>query len=333
MSEPAATPAIWPRPGEPPQGEPGDPPPPAPTAVSAVVSAADWTATHEQVTGVWAASGDFTEQTLQRCGETLARFLRRQQALGVTDPAAFTTEHCRDFVLAHAVTGRPPEISTMHARRTTLRMTFRALRELGYELGDPTIDLPLPPRSGTAARPLTDVEVALCRTSARLGEAGGASLQRAVVWALGEATAVSSEISALRVGDVDDPATPRWVRLPGTRRHDPRLGELTEWGATIVARQLQLLREHHAGAATLLTYKGAAVPGQAGAQAAVCNALGAVLKFAGLAAEPDVRPASLRNWAGRRLFDAGMPIDQVARRLGCRSLDAAAEDIGHQWRP
>ena len=291
-----------------------------------------WTVLHEQVIDVWATSGDFSEQTLQRCGETLGRFLRRQHALGVTNPTAFSTTHCRDFVMAHGLTGRPPEVSTMHARRTTLRMAFRALRELGYDVGDPTLDLPVPPRTGTAARPLTDVEVALCRTSARLGEAGSASLQRAVVWALGEATAVSSEISAIRVGDVDDPVTPRWVRLPGTRRHDPRLGELTDWGTVIVARQLELLREHRAGPGTLLTYKGAGVPGQATAQAAVCNALGAVLKYAGLASEPDVRPASLRNWAGRRLFDGGMPIDQVARRLGCRSLDAAAEDIGLEWR-
>ena len=35
-----------------------------------------------------------------------------------------------------------------------------------------------------------------------------------------------------------------------------------------------------------------------------------------------MRPASLRNWAGRRLYDAGMPIEQVARRMGSRSLDS-----------
>lgn len=327
MSEPTPSPSPRPALGTASQGQPAGVRPPAETP------AAEWAGVHGQITGVWETSGDFTEQTLQRCGETLGRFLRRQQALGVTDPAAFTAAHLQDFVLAHGTSGRPPEVATMHARRTTLRMAFRALRELGYDVSDPSLDLRLPPRSSTAARPLTDVEVALCRTSARLGEAGAASLQRAVVWALGEATAVSSEISAIRVGDVDDPVAPRWVRLPGTRRHDPRLGELTDWGAAILTRQLQLLREHRAAPSTLLTYKGAGVPGEAGAQAAVCNALGAVLKYAGLASEPDVRPASLRNWAGRRLFDAGLPIDQVARRLGCRSLDAAAEDIGHRWRP
>ena len=107
------------------------------------------------------------------------------------------------------------------------------------------------------------------------------------------------------------------MRLPGTRRHDPRLGELSDWGSVIVARQLELLAERRATPATLLTYRGQGVPGEHGAQSAVCNAVGGVLTLAGLADEPDVRPASLRNWAGRRLYDAGMPIEQVARRMGC----------------
>jgi integrase/recombinase XerC len=244
-----------------------------------------------------------------------------------------TSRDCRAFITAHTTTGQPPEVSTMHARRTALRMLFRTLRDLGYPVGDPTLDLTLPARSTTTARPLTDTEVTLCRTSARLGEAGSASLQRAVAWALGETTAVSSEISAIRLSDVDDPDHPRWVRLPGTRRHDPRLGELTDWGATIVARQIDLLRQHRAAASTRLAYCGDAIAGQAGAQAAICNALAAVLTFAGLTDEPDVRPASLRNWAGRRLYDGGMPIEHVAIRMGCRKLDAAAADIALAWRP
>jgi integrase len=287
---------------------------------------------HEEVTSAWSASGDFTQQTLDRCSETLLRFLRRQAALGVTSPQEFTPAHCADFVNAHGANGHPPENSTMHARRTALRMLFRTLRDLGIPAGDPTLDLALPPRTATAARPLTDIEVALCRTSARLGEAGSLSLQRAVCWALGEATAISSEISAVRIRDIDDPERPTWVRLSGTRRCDPRLGELTDWGSAIIARQIAAHRERGATKATLVAYRGNAPPGQDKAQAATCNALSAVLKYAGLADEPDVRPASLRNWAGRRLLDAGMPIDQVARRLGSRSLDTAAEDVGHVWR-
>ena len=284
------------------------------------------------VQGRWSASRDFSEQTLARCGETISRFLRRLTAQGVTAVEDITVEHCRGFVSAPTLEGRPPELTTQHARRTALRMMFRTLREMGVDVGDPTLDLHLPARTATAARPLTDAEVTLCRASARLGEAGATSLQRAVAWALGEATAVTSEISAVRVGDVDDPQAPRWVRLPGTRRHDPRLGELTGWGTVILGRQLRVLHDRRCTPATLLTYRGAGTPGQATAQAAVCNAVGAVLALAGLADEADVRPASLRNWAGRRLYDAGMPIEQVARRMGARSLDTVATDLALDWR-
>lgn len=212
-------------------------------------------------------------------------------------------------------------------------MLFRTLRELGADVHDPTIDLALPPRTARPARPLTDAEITLGRTAARLGHAGSASLQRAVAWALGEATAVTSEISAIRIADLDDPERPHVVHLPGNRRVDPRVGELTDWGATVVARQVALLRDRDYGSATLLTYRGAGSPGQHVAQAAVCNAVAAVLAAAGLSEEPDVRPGSVRNWAGRALFEAGMPLEQVARRLGARSLDGAAEDIALEWRP
>ncbi|WP_028650213.1 tyrosine-type recombinase/integrase [Nocardioides halotolerans] len=280
----------------------------------------------------WAASGEFTEQTLARCGETVTRFARRLDAQGVTAPAEITLEHCQGFVDATTLKGQAPELTTRHTRRTSLRMLFRTLRELGHPVGDPTLDLHLPVRSVTTARPLTDLEVTLCRASTRLGEAGGVSLQRAVCWALAEATAVTSEITAVRVGDLDNPDQPRWVRLAGTRRHDPRLGELTDWGATIVARQTALLRERRSTPATLLSYRGNGIPGEAVAQASACNAVGAVLSLAGLAEERDVRPASVRNWAGRRLYEAGMPIEHVARRLGARSLDSAAADIALTWR-
>ena len=285
-----------------------------------------------QFQGQWVASGDFTEQTLARATETVTRFLRRVTAQGVISVEGITAEHCRGFLTAPTVDGRSPELTTQHARRTALRMMFRTLREMGADVGDPTLDLHLPPRTGTAARPLTDEEVTLCRASTRLGEAGTSSLQRAVAWALGEATAVSSEISAVRAADVDDPVVPHWVRLPGTRRHDPRLGELTNWGSVIVGRQLRILHDRRCSPTTLLTYRGAGTPGQATAQAAVCNALGNVLSLAGLATEPDVRPASLRNWAGRRLYDAGLPIEQVARRMGARSLDTVATDLAITWR-
>jgi site-specific recombinase XerD len=311
---------------------PTRPSPPEMLAEGSAATRAPMFAVVEAVRHRWATEDAFTPATLDKCGEAIARFARRLDRQGVTDPDQITAAHAQGFVDAPTRTGQPPELTTRHARRTALRMLFRTLRELGYDIGDPSLDLHLPARSETTARPLTDLEVTLCRASSRMGEAGGRSLHRAVCWALGETTAVTSEISAVRVGDVDDRTAPRWVRLPGTRRHDPRLGELSDWGSTIVARQLKLLSQRHATPASLLTYRGQGVPGEAGAQSAVCNAIGGVLALAGLTEETDVRPASLRNWAGRRLYEAGLPIEQVARRMGSRSLDSAAADIGLNWR-
>ncbi|WP_168676626.1 tyrosine-type recombinase/integrase [Cellulomonas septica] len=287
----------------------------------------------ERAHAAWAASGAFSEQTLLRAHETAYRFTQRvmrQGAMGVGD---LTPALCSGFVTAPTAEGRPAELTTQHARRTALRMYFRALRDLGLYDGDPTLDLHLPARTSTAARPLTDDEVTLCRVAARLGAAGSTSLQRAVCWALAEATAITSEITQVRVGDVDDAAAPRWVRLAGTKRARGRLGELTDWGSRVMSRQLEMLHERGAGSHTLVTYRGAGAPGQHVAQAAVCNAIGEVLTAADLAAEPDVRPTSVRNWAGRALYDAGMPIERVAVRLGARSLDSVAEDIALHWWP
>ncbi|HEX5532207.1 MAG TPA: hypothetical protein VFX33_00535 [Actinomycetales bacterium] len=290
----------------------------------------------EQVDAVrvaWEKGGEFSAQTLARAGEIADRFGRRIHRQGVTEFTQVTAAHCAGFIDAPTAAGPPPELTTRHARRTALRMLFRTLREQGLDVGDPTVDLRLPARSATAARPLTDAEVTLCRASARLGEAGGVSLQRATVWALAETTAMTSEISRIRIRDVDHDDSPHWVQLPGTRRLDPRLGELTDWGSAILTRQLRVLAAAGASPDTLVTYRGRGTPGQDKAQSATCNAIGAILDLADLSDQPDVRPASVRNWAGRQLYEAGMPIEQVARRLGAWSLDAAATAIDLVWRP
>ncbi|WP_176449776.1 tyrosine-type recombinase/integrase [Geodermatophilus saharensis] len=279
----------------------------------------------------WHSEGLHSEQTVARVGETAARFTARLQASGVATFADVTPADAAGFIDARTRAGASPELATRHARRTAVRMLYRTLRALGQPVGDPTLDLRLPPRGLLAARPLTDDEVMLCRATAQLGWPTAARL-RAVVWALGESGAVTSEITTLTVADLDDPAAPTTVRLPGTARHDPRSGDLSPWGARLLARHAADLTSRGATPATPLAYAGAAPRGGAKAQAAACNAIRTVLDRAGFGDDADVRPASLRNWAGRRLYDAGAPLEQVARALGHRSLDACAEDIALTWR-
>lgn len=279
----------------------------------------------------WKTAGLHTEQTLSRMTETVTRFADRLTATGVLSFVAVTPVDAAQFVTARTRTNGEPELATRHARRTAIRTLYRSLRALGTSVGDPTLDLVLPPRGLLAARPLNDDEVALCRASAQLGLPRAVQL-RSVVWALGEATAVTSEITAVTIASLDDPAAPTTVRLPGTRRHDQRWAVLTEWGRRVITRHVATLLELGATSGTALAYTGAAAPGGAKAQAAACNAIRHVLDAAGCAGEADVRPASLRNWCGRRLYDGGASIEQVARALGHRSLDACAEDIALTWR-
>ena len=314
---------------------PHHPPVPPPLTAARTVQGADHAATDlafevAQVVEEWTTSAEHSEQTRMRMSETVTRFARHASARGVRRLAEVQPCDARTFITALTRHGQEPELATQHARRTALRTLYRTARQLDLATGDPTLDIALPARGSLAARPLSDDEVTLCRASTRASRGPRASL-RATAWALGEATAISSEITQIRIRDLDDPHHPSHVQLPGTRRHDPRRVALTTWGSIILGERSSALLPLY-GPDTLLAYGGHAPPGEAKAQASVCNALRHVLGTARLLAEADIRPASLRHWVGRSAYDAGTPLEEVARLLGLHSLDATAEDIALDWR-
>lgn len=285
----------------------------------------------DEVLLVWQVSEVHTALTLSKMTETAHRFAGRLSAQGVRSFTQVTPGQAAAFVLAPLADGRPPEIPTRHFRRTAVRTLYRTLRQLRYDVGDPTLDLTLPPRGQQVARPLTPEEVTLCRACAQTLP-GRRGWTRASAWALGESGAISSEITQVRISDLDDPEDPTRVRLPGTRRVNPREVPLTGWARQVLTYRVALLKRAGTGEPeTLLAYGGAAAPGGAKAQSSVCNALREVMFAAGLGAEVDVRPSSLRHWVGRSAYDAGMPLEQVAVLLGHRSLNPTAADIALDW--
>lgn len=286
----------------------------------------------QAVRASWQSEQLMTAQSQARMLEIGDRFVRRLEADGLCDWAQVSAKTCAAFVGARTRRGDPPSPGTMHLRRSTVRAVFRCLRSQGLVVGDPTLDLHLPPRSPAPVRPLTDDEVVLGRASTRMGTTGSRTLLRAVAWALGEATAGSSEIAAVRLSDLDDLARPRRVRLGASRRYDAREGELSPWGSAVVARHAIALRAAGASPDALLAYGGAGAGGAYLAQASVCTGIARVLDLAGLREDPAVKPGSLRGWAGARLHRDGLPLEVVAARLGCRSLDATAAEIGLVWR-
>jgi integrase len=252
--------------------------------------------------------------------DRFGRFVVR--AFGVTCLADVAPTHVEAFVRSSTADGGLPSVATMRLRRSSLRLLFRAARDLGLVRGDPTLDLALPSRTNEAARPLTDLELQRCRRAA-LEDLSSTRL--VVPWAFGEATARTAEIPHLRVGDLDLPGARVWIH--GSNNTEPRWGTLTAWGVTQLERHL---REHSpANDDASLTHRGSANPESRRAHSS--QAIREILQRAGLTTDPYVRPASLAAWAGQRVLCATGQIEMAARALGMRSLDGAARFIGWDW--
>ena len=272
------------------------------------------------------AAGTLAPATLLEFGEVMRRFASFcEVGHGLVSPGDVLPRHAEAFVRALRQEGEEPSPATMHVRRGALRMLYKEGRRLGHVRGDPTLDLRLPPRGSMGPRGLTDDEVELCRAYALDSLT---ALRRPLAWALSETTARTSEIPRTRIRDVD--LAGMRVYLHGAPRVEPRWAPLTEWAAAQIDRRLKAARLGRKPDDPLVIWRGRH-PREP--RAAASMAVIETLRAAGLHGEdPEVRPRSIVVWAGRRLFNAGAPIDEVARALGFRRLDAAAEFIGHDWR-
>jgi integrase/recombinase XerC len=266
------------------------------------------------------ASGAFSAATSTRFVATAERFVSFCGTGNGLVSLSEVTPSIADAFIRAPVDGRPVSVARMHSRRTGLRAFFRFARELGLLDGDPSLDIRLPARSNRRTRPLTDDEVALCRSYALTSLT---ETRHAAVWALAEATARTAEIPHIRAVDLDLPSARVWVH--GGRRTPERWGELSDWGIKQLERRVRTLRRDDVP----LVYAG--TRGGESAQASSSTAIADALRRAGLDREPDLGPPSVAAWAGRKLLERGARIEEVAARLGLRSLDRAALLIGWDW--
>lgn len=266
------------------------------------------------------ASSALTELTLATVTGLWRALVARAQKSGARSIAEVDGEFVLEFVRARCRNGSRPSAATMHLRRWSVRLLFQVVRRVGVGVVDPTVDLVLPSRPVTGVRPLSDEEVALCRVLA--AHPSEATLKPAA-WGLAETTATTAEIPAVRRADVETDTGV--VRLPGSRLVLPRQADLTEWATIQIDRRLHEIESEDA---SLVAYEG----GGTRPQAAAAMVIGKVLRRAGVGGEPGIRPASIRAWAGVRFLRETGSIEEVARRLGLRSLDSAARLIGLDWR-
>jgi integrase/recombinase XerC len=264
-------------------------------------------------------------ESLERLGDLMLRFSRfAVRGARCRFAKDVTAEITQGFIHARSRDGSAPAVATMHLRRATVRLLFSEGRRLGLVRHDPTLDLELPPRSSLGARPLTDAEVALCRSYSITSLM---ETRQPAAWALAEATARSAEVARCHIRDLDLERGRVW--LHGCSKTEPRWGEVSAWGRQQIERRLHVL---HGAAPDSLLICPTAQPGVS-ATSSASAAIADTLRRAGLHTEPDVRPPSVAAWAGAKAFVAGASIQDVARMLGIRSLDRAAAFIGFEWHP
>lgn len=244
-----------------------------------------------------------------------------EQGHGVVDLACVTPAIASALVHAPSPNGAEPSLPLTHLRRSALRLLFRSARHVGQDVGDPTLDLRLPPRAQVATRPLVDDEVSLCRAAAAWSLN---DRRRAAAWALAEATCRPVEVGQITRSDVVLDARRVWIH--GGQTTADRWGHLTEWGCVQLERRLAAIPSDPDQP---VVYEGG--DGPATGQISACIAVRDVLVRAGLGKESGVRPASVAGWAGRQILQETGRIDEVARRLGMSSLDRTARFIGWSW--
>jgi site-specific recombinase XerC len=270
-----------------------------------------------------------TDQSTHRMTELLVRFtIFLDKGLRLGSVQQISPDQADQFIRATISTPsgpKKPATATMHLRRSAVRLYFQTLRQLGLFDGDPTIDLLLPPRSCLAVRPLTDDEIVVCRSFSL--QTLTATRQPAA-WALAEATARTSEIHHILVSDLDFTNSRVWIH--GSSKAESRWGSLSEWGTTQLARRVGSL-DNVLTDDPAVAYEGRG--SEESGQVSSCIAIAETLTRAGIGKEPDVRPGSVVAWAGRKVYDETGSIEEVARRLGVRSLDRAARFIEWGWKP
>lgn len=256
--------------------------------------------------------GTFSEPAIERIGELsneLERLLNASPALRAID-----------FFLSRATT---------HAHRLDRYATIRTLEILDQIKGDP-IPWPgwLPDDETLRERTLRDTEIGLVRLISLT------SAHRVGPIATLDAGAISGELGLLHGIDLTKRDGGDFVvSAPGTLRKErfgytmasPRELQIGDWATGKFETLFQAT-----GPNDLLLYAGSATKPEK-IQSSILMNVANTLKYAGIGADPTVRPVSIRNTAGRRAYEKG-GLEAAAALLGHDDFNSVAQKIGLQSR-
>ena len=266
-------------------------------------------------------SHDGERSTRREAVRQIMRFRKWCKQNGVTDITMVKQEEIEAFVHWPVMMGgraRRPGWSTMRNRRTYLRRAYKAARDLGYEIIDPTIDVVVVFDRTVEANLCTEDDIEWLREGTPVQLFSNTWVS---VIALAEAGATNSEVRNVRASDVGlDEGV---VRLAGNARVDERINPLTEWGAMVLRERLADL-----GPDDFVVTNG---DDRQCSEATVSQMFKHIANYANLGSR-GLNINSVRGWRAKALYDETGRIQDAALFLGSRSLDSTAQLIGLEWR-
>jgi hypothetical protein len=261
------------------------------------------------------------ERTAIQYSTTLNRVGKYVKAeVGSIPVEALTRELIERFMYAPGIDGTRPQPKTSQFRLSVFRFAARYLLEHSCLRVDPTRGLRAPRAGARIHLRLSEAEFQAAR------EASCSTLAETrlpTVIAIAEGGAVSTEIGEARVCDLDLSNLRIW--LSGCHTALPRWARLSPWGAAQIARRVEAA---HLEGSDLLVSLGASRDIR---QKSVHQAIDVCFRRAGIKRRQGVKVGSIRALAGWRVYGASGRIEDVARVLGCTTLDAAAATIGLLW--
>jgi site-specific recombinase XerD len=264
----------------------------------------------------------------QRVLESFERFLA---AADVTSLADITPELCHKFLSAPLPGRHAPSPSTARFRLTVVRSAFAAMSTSCVVQQDPTSGLTVRHRpSRLVPRPLTPPEVLRLRAGARLRPRD--TIRPACV-ELALVGLTHTEIAAAVVADLANDA-----RRLGVTGASARILEIDRTGGPALTLRVQALRRQQRSRRKpvdettlhLGLHRPLSDYARESIAPSISSSLSRAIAAAGLHG-PDIRPRSLREYAGNAFYARTGDIEETASRLGLKSLDVARSLIDDTW--
>lgn len=288
-------------------------------------------------------AGTITPATAYASVNSISRFGDYGRAQGVASLADVDQTLCELYVHSHNSPGygliridgapAPSQSSTKHGRRHSLRVLFKTARALGLDDRDPAADLTLPVRVLGSSVPATGEQVDRCKDASRTTLTETRFPCVLALFLAGQGTA---ELPYATGADVHLEARRVWSH--GGTKAIPRWVPLDDWQAEMIRRRIEWLDANPAATPALAARRTLVfAPTKDGVphhfrQAATANAIGQIMRRAGLSKVPGMGAKSLRQYVAKDIYDRTGSLAQVATRFGMVSLDAAADLIGLDWR-